>query len=172
MSIIDDIAVHEQTGALTRFEPRTRRPLRRCLFLTAEALRDLNDANSATNLLVGRGRIIAALERWVRGERVYAYGNNGTFLKRLKPPPHEVWEMKITEPIVQARLFCRFAYPNTLIMTRFHTRQMLGRRGSGQWEAAMRACEESWNQLFPSLAPFSANSPHEYITENCDDFDL
>jgi hypothetical protein len=177
MSIIDDIKALEKAGLLTRFQPPSTRPLKRSLFLSAEALRELNDVNSATNMLVGRGYIQAALVKWVTGGRVYAFGRTGRFLKRLEPPPEEIWEMMVTEPAVQGRLFCRFAKPNTLVLFNFHTRNHLGSRRSKKghsaiWHESMKTCEQSWNQIFPKKQPFSAQSVHEYITENCDDFDL
>jgi hypothetical protein len=176
-SIRDVIVDHEAAGNLTRFAPQSRRPLVRALFLTTEALKIINDPCTAINILVGRGRIIAAMEKWVRGERIHANEGQGTFLKKLEGPPPEIWEMRITEPSVQARLFARFASPSTLIVTDLYTRQLLGKkmvRGkkSQHWSDAMTKCEASWNALFPRHQPFSGDSVHAYITENCDDFEI
>jgi hypothetical protein len=162
----------EAAGRLLRFEPKSRKPLKRSLFLTVGAVTALNDANSALNLLgVKRGQVFAHFERWVRGERMYASNGKGTSIKRLSGGV-EVWTLRITEPVVQVRLFCRFARPYTLVGTHLHTRPMLGRKGSKAWKRAIKDCQDTWESLFPSHPPFSGNSPHAYITENCDDFDF
>jgi hypothetical protein len=124
------------------------------LYLTESALKDLRDPQSATNLLGLRGFIQSSLTRWVAGERVFADRGEGAFLKRLDPPPPEIWEIRITEPVVHARLFGRFAEADTLILTKFHTRRLLGRKGSADWKSAMLACESTWSALFPAHRPF------------------
>jgi hypothetical protein len=75
--------------------------------------------------LVGKAYIVAALDRWVLGEKIYGR-KRGEFLDRLKPPPPDVWEIRVTVPAIQARMFGRFAEPDTLILTKFHTRAVLG----------------------------------------------
>jgi hypothetical protein len=135
-------------------------------------MHEFDDANSATNLLCGRGYIEAALAKWTLGERVHSDGKKGRFLKDLEPPPPEVWEIRVTEPSVQARLVGRFAEPNTLILVKFYTRQLLGDKGSQGWKRAMENCETQWNKLFPNHAPFSGQSIGDYVTENCDDFPI
>jgi hypothetical protein len=161
----------EAAGLLVRYMPRVpKRPMRR-LFLGPDALKDLMDPQSATNLLVGKGFIISALDRWTLGEKVYGK-KRGEFLDRLKPPPPEVWEIRVTAPRPQARLFGRFAEPDTLILTKFHTRSMLGNKGSEPWNQAMAHCEKCWNTHFASIPPFSADSIKAYVTENCDGFPI
>jgi hypothetical protein len=49
---------------------------------------------------------------------------------------------------------------------------MLGNKGSPQWRAAMDACAQKWNELFPGVPPFSGKTIHDYVTENCDDFTI
>jgi hypothetical protein len=165
------IAVLEATGELTRYVPRSRHPPKRRLYLTKAALADLTDPQSAVNVLVGRGYIDAALTRWTLGDRVYADEKGKCrFLCRLAPLPPEIWDIRVTEPIVQARLFGRFAEPDTLILTKFHTRQMLGKNGSPGWKNAMNACAATWDALFGSQSPFMGATIHDYVTGNCDDF--
>jgi hypothetical protein len=166
------IATLEAAGKLTRYDRPNRRPARRRLYLTQDALKDLTDRSSAVNLLVGRGFIEAALTRWVTGGLVYGDRRGGRFLRRLLPPPPEIWEIRVTDPIVQARLLGRFAEPDTLILFKFYTRALLGERNSAAWRNAMRTCEKSWQDLFGSVTPFSGTTIHDYITENCDDFPL
>jgi len=158
----------ETSGLLVRYEPRGSR---RRLFLGPDAQKDLADQTSATNMLVGKGFILAALDRWTLGKRVYGKTRGG-FLDRLDPPPPDVWEIRVTEPIVQARLFGRFAEADTLLLTKFHTRTMLGDRESRGWNDAMNHCDQCWNTLFPGIPCFTAAHIHEYVTENCDDFPI
>jgi hypothetical protein len=99
---------------------------KRRLYLTSSAMRDFDDPTSAVNMLDGNGFVAAAMTRWVSGGRVYGNKRRGLFLDRLSGPPPEIWEIRITEPIVQARLFGRFAEPDTLILTKFHTKAVPG----------------------------------------------
>jgi hypothetical protein len=140
--------------------------------MTATALQKFTDPGSAVNLLVGRGYVEAAFTRWTLGERVYGDEAGGRFLKRLAAPPPEIWEIRVTEPIVQARIFGRFACPDTFIVTASHTRQMLGRKGSQGWVAACSACVGEWNSIFAGTAPFAGVKISDYVTENCDEFPL
>lgn len=124
--------------------PRTRRLPKRRLYLTMEALNDINDPNSALNLLAQskpftRARVVAGLDRWTLGDRVFL-GKKARFLCRLTPPPTDVWELRITDPTPQVRLFGRFLEPDTLIITKCHMRNHLGDRGSRAWATAMEAC--------------------------------
>jgi hypothetical protein len=70
----------------------------------------LVDQQSATNLLVGKAHIVNALDRWVLGERVYGK-KRGEFLDRLKPPPPDIWEIRVTVPAIRA--LCRTRYINS-----------------------------------------------------------
>ncbi len=172
MSIRQNIAALEKDGKLTRYVPRSRNAPQRRLYLTTAALRDLTDPQSALNILVGRGYIEASLTRWSIGGRVFGDEKRGRFLYRLDPPPPEIWEVRVTEPVVQGRLLGRFAGPDTLVLTKFGTRQLLGKYGSASWNGAMAECERTWNELFCSNAPFSGKTIHDYVTENCDDFPI
>jgi hypothetical protein len=171
MSIQQRIIKLEAAGTLVRYMPRLSKPPRRRLFLAPDAQKDLVDPQSATNLLVGKAQIVHALDRWVLGERVYGK-KRGEFLDRLKPPPPDIWEIRVTAPIVQARLFGRFAEPDTLILTKFHTRRMLGNRGSQAWNQAMENCRRCWESLFPDHSCFTRADVQLYITENCDAFPI
>src|SRR3712207_75568 len=136
MSIAAMLRQRCATGDLVMFKPeQSRRPPRRRLFLSRELHRDLGAGHSAIGVYRAAGHIRAALTRWVSGGEVYR-----RFLKRLDPPPPEVWEISITEPVVQWRVFCRFAEADTLVATAAHTRQHLGKRGSQAWQDATGAC--------------------------------
>lgn len=173
MSIKEALRKLEADRKLHAYQPaRTRRQARRRAFLAAEALKDFDDPHSAVNMLTGRGYIEAALTRWVSGGLVYGDQRRGRFLVRLDAPPPEIWEVRVTEPVAQARLFCRFPEPDTLVFTKFHTRRHLGPKGSQAWLDAMEACARRWRDLFPGVPPFVGSTIHDYITENCDDFPL
>src|ERR1700724_2916097 len=144
MSIKAHIAILEQGSKLRRCGPRGRHRPRRALFLASKAMKDFDDPSSAVNLLVGKGFIEAALTRWVLGNRIFGDQRKGRFLDRLHPPPPEIWEIRVTEPVVQARLFGRFAEPDTLILTNFHTRGHLKDKGSQAWGTAMADCAQAW----------------------------
>jgi hypothetical protein len=85
------------------------------------------------------------------------------------PPPPEVWDIRVTEPTPQARLFGRFLEPDTLVLTNFHTRNYLGKKRSSNWNAAMANCQSVWLSLFGERL-FVGKTIHHYVTENCDDF--
>ena len=135
-------------------------------------MKDFDDLSSATNLLVGQGFIRSSLDRWTLGERVHSDGKMGRFLKDLEPPPPEIWELRVTEPIVQGRLIGRFAEPDTLILSKFYTRSFLGKKGSPEWNWALQQCDALWASLFQGLPLFVGTTIHNYVTENCDDFPI
>jgi hypothetical protein len=131
-------------------------------------MKDFDDPNSAVNLLVGKGYVAASMTRWVSGGLVYGDHRRGRFLDRLSAPPPEVWEIRVTEPNVQARLIGRFAEPDTLVLTRFHTRAYLGKKGSAAWNRAMTECVQTWDAVLGNIPPFAGPTIHDYVTENCD----
>lgn len=170
MSIRDLIRHHAAKGALRPvlpFSPRA--PVKRELYLTVSAQKEFDNASSAVNFFCGRGHIQRAFDRWVTGGRIHASTRKKRFLKRLGDPPPEIWEIRVTEPTAQGRLFCRFAAVDCLVLTGMHTRKHLGDAGSVAWTQAMADCETQWNTLFPDLPPHSAASLGGYISENFDD---
>jgi hypothetical protein len=173
MSIQTDIQGLQHARVLFPYFPvSTRRLPKRRLFLTARAEKERADPNSATNILCHPGLLHAALDRWVLGDRIYG-DRSIRYLSDLCPPPPEVWEIRVVEPKrQQARLFGRFVEPDTLILTAFHTRNLLGDKGSQTWTDAMADCVSQWNSFSSSLPVFSAASIREYVTENCDDFPI
>jgi len=172
MSIRQHIAALEAAGKLVRYMPRGPGKPRRRLYLCPDAQGDLSNPASAVNALVGKGFIVQALDRWTLGGLVYGNKRRGEFLDRLDPPPPEIWEIRVTPPAIQARLFGRFAEPDTLILTKFHTRPYLGDRGSQAWNEAMKQCARCWDEHFPNDAPFSGPDIQAYVTENCDAFPI
>ncbi len=154
---------------LWRFEP-PKLLLKRRLYLTATGRKYLIDPDSATNILRLRGFIQSAMVHWVSGGRVRADVNRkGRFLKRLDPPPPEIWEIRVTDPVPQVRLLGRIVEPDTFIVHRIHTRKYLGDKGGQGWTEAMNACVSEFDRLFPGEPLFQRNSIYDYVTENCDD---
>ena len=172
MSICQKLAALEKAGKIERFVPqKTGRPARRRLYLACQAIKDFNDPQSATNLLRIGGFVEAAMTRWVLGERVYGL-RRGEFLDRLRPPPPEVWEIRVTAPTPQVRLFGRFCEIDTLILTNFHTRSFLGKKGSAGWKTAMKTCVEHWEKCLAGLPLHTGNTIGDYVSENCDAFPI
>lgn len=171
MSTIASLKQLEDEEKLIRHTPRHDVPARRRLFLTPTAFQELNDRESATNMLTGRGFIEASLDKWTTGEWIHGNSRRGLFLDRLEPPPEEIWEIRVTEPNVQARLFGRFADSDTLVLTNFHTRSHLGKKGSQAWNNAMKDCLKNWDEVL-GIPVFKADTINDYVTENCDDFPL
>lgn len=172
MSIESALVSLQGADVLVPYMPqRTRRPARRRLFLTSKACRTLVNPESATNILCGRGPIEAAFTKWVLGDRVYG-DRYRRFIRDLCPPPPEVWEIRVTEPIVQVRIIGRFPEPDTFIATELYTRNFLGDKGSQAWSEAMQDCEAQWNSFSPVLPVFCGRSIHDYIQENCDDIPI
>jgi hypothetical protein len=175
MSTADALKALQTSGSLTPWIPMlTRRTPKRRLYLTPEALNDLRNPDSALNLKASsrgqtRGRIEANLDHWVLGGHVYL-SRQRRFICRLSPPPPEIWELRVTEPTPQVRLFGRFLEPDTLVITKMRMRDELGDAGSRAWETAMRDCAKRWAALFPTTPAHSARTVHEYITEKCDDY--
>lgn len=173
MSINDRILALEDDGKLVRFLPPHPRPPRRRLFLAESPVKEITSKDSALNLLGQRPSVLAALSLWTLGGRIWANGNRKPgFLKRLCPPPPEVWEIRVQEPIVKMRLLGRFAAQDTLILTRFYSRDSLKEKKSRAWEGAMNQCVETWEALFPDHKPFSGRVIHDYVSEECDDFSI
>lgn len=170
MSRTNLLAALEATGDITRYTPDGNRTCLRCLFLTRAAVNQYNDDRSAVNLLGCRAYIKAALDRWVLGHRIYGDKKKGRSLRPLHPPPDHIWELRVTEPVVQARLFGLFFTPNTLILTHFHSRRFLDENGGANWEVSMRQSEGAWKNIFPTERPFVGHFISDYVTENCDDF--
>jgi hypothetical protein len=134
------------------YAPPGKMPVRRCLFLTDDAMKDLTSQDGLIRLMALRGMVEEGLKRWVHSGRVWVdLQGKPRFLMPLCPPPREIWELRFTDPRVQIRLFGRFAEPNTIVGTKFHTRGMLDRKGSRHWREAMNACSKRWDELFPGI---------------------
>jgi hypothetical protein len=169
---IRDLLGAKEGKEIWRFEP-PKVAIKRRLYLTARGRRDLTDANSATNVLGLRGYIQSALVRWVSGGRIFAdEQGKPRFLKRLCPPPPEIWEVRVTDPIPQVRLLGRVVEQDTLILDRFHTRGYLGDKGDSGWTEAMAGCHATFEALFPGQPLVMADTIYAYVSESRDDCKL
>lgn len=162
----------ETEQKLCRFVAKSRRKSQRRLYLSDGACREFNDANSAVNLLTGQGYLKAAFTRWVLGDRVFGLDGKPRFLKELDPPPPDIWEIRITEPAVQARLLGAFIEQDTLVLLRLRTRGALGKKGGEGWTSEMKGCASDWATLFPGVPRLHADNVSDYIGENFDGFKL
>lgn len=81
MSITAELLQLEVEGKLVRHEPKTAFRAKRRLYLAEPAVRKYNDPHSAVSILVGKAKILGALDRWVFGGRVYGDGKKGVFLR-------------------------------------------------------------------------------------------
>ena len=153
-----------------RFVPATRSPPKRRAFLMGQARSEFNSPSSAVNTLVGKGLIYNSLVRWTSGGLVHGNKRRGLFVNSLDAPPPDIWEIRVTEPRVQARFIGCFAEKDTLVLMRLHTRNYLGKKGSLAWSSAMAACVTDWSAHFSQYAMHHAHSIHDYVSENCDDF--
>lgn len=161
----------EVEGELVRYVPRIRRAKRR-LYLHKRAVAELTSSTSTFAVLGLQGRIRDVLERWTVGDRVWTDAEGKPrFLKPLFPPAPNVWEMLMTEPRAQVRMFFVFAEPDTIFMSYMRTRSFLGRRSSQNWKEAKSECIATWNALFP-YPPFQGSRITDYVTENCDVFSI
>lgn len=174
MSISDRL--RELDGkVIRRFEFPSRKPPKRRLYLADQAMIEFDNPNSAVNSLVGRGFVEASLARWVSGGHVNGNKRRGLFVDRLKPPPPDVWELRITEPIVQARGLGFFAEKDTLVLMRLHTRKFMGDRHptqEDQWDRTMKECVETWNRLFAGHSVHQGTAIYDFVSENVDDFPI
>jgi len=171
MSIVQFIKTHEaNNGVLRRVLPPQGQSASRAALLAPMAQSVLDDQTSAISILGCRPYVQSMLERWVanRPMAVRLSGTKpGAFLARLEPPPSEVWEFRITEPVNHVRVFCRFAMPNLVIVTNLSTRKILGLKGSAAWRSAMELSVAEWRKLFPGVDPHQGASIYDYVTENC-----
>jgi len=111
--------------------------------------------------------------RWVSGGRIIAdERSKPRFLKRLCPPPPEIWEVRVTDPIPQVRLIGRLVEQDTLILDRFHTRAYLGDKGDPGWKEAMDGCHATLSKIFPDEPLLMADTIFAYVSENRDDCKL
>jgi hypothetical protein len=85
-------------------------------------------------------------------------------LKRLEPPPPEIWEMRVSEPSPGIRVFGRFAHKDIFIALLWEDRILLGPFGSRRWKYFASKCEQDWHKYFPRHNPVEGRSINEYLS--------
>jgi hypothetical protein len=172
-SISDLLQQLERDGKILRFVPKTRSLPARRLYLGTIAERERTSKDSAVNIIVGAGFVEASLTRWSSGGRIFADDRQKPrFLKELEPPPNDIWEIRVTEPVVQGRLLGAFIERDTLILLKLCTRAMLRNKSSPAWASVMRECESAWVGIFGSVPRMHAADIGDYVSENYDYFKL
>ena len=176
MSIHEMLQQLEGEGKLVRFLPPDGVAEKRQLFLTSGLYQEFSDRRSSFNFFGQMPAARIAFGRWVTGNLVtvrLGLGNTGAELARLEPPPEEIWEFRITEPVPQLRVFARFAAPDILVATAAVNRDRLGRAFSRSqkqnkaWTEAMYGCISEWTRLFGRTEAFRGRVIADYVSENC-----
>jgi hypothetical protein len=122
----------------------------------------------------GKASLVTKLrDRWARLEASISYFIEGRyvtddFIKQLKPPKFEHWELKSRKPRPSLRVFGRFAKADIFVGTHVVPRPDLRGMWSPEFEHEKLVCEDYWADAgLPS--PFS-DRPHfryeAYVTEN------
>lgn len=171
-NLVKDLEIAKK---IVRYKPDGNRMARRCLFLTAAAAKEYNDDQSPVILLAKRGPVKNAFDHWTLGRRIWGRESRGVFtegrfLKPLHPPPPNIWEIKVTEPVVQIRIFGLFIEQDSFLVTSLHTRRFLDE--DQNWLRVMNESAAAWKLLFPTVNPLVKNRIGDYISENYDDFSV
>lgn len=174
MSIKAHLSALEDDGRVTSFRAPTPHSSKRALYLTATLAEELKNPTSNVNYHKAASDCERMMERWVAGEpmKVKLGGaGRGAMLARLDPPPSDVWELRITDPSPQFRIFCQFVAPDILLATYVENRAVLGERNRGRkrsqaWSNAMYSCANEVAELIAPHGSFTAGTIEEYVTEN------
>ncbi|ETA72362.1 hypothetical protein MesloDRAFT_1232 [Mesorhizobium japonicum R7A] len=163
-------------GDLYRLEAKPPRRSLRALYCTPAVMKELNDATSSVNYHKARADCMRVMERWVSGEPIdvsMSGAGRGAVLARLDPPPPDSWELRVTEPSTQFRIFCQFAEQDTLIATHIRTRGTLlktkmrtGKNRSSAWTGAMWECKTACQTHLAPHVALSGNDPALFISGN------
>jgi hypothetical protein len=175
MSIKAHLKSLEGAGKITRFAAPVPFSSRRALYLAPELMKELTNPSSHVNFHKAAADCERMMERWVKGDPMnISLGGpgRGSMLARLDPPPSDVWELRVTDPRPQFRIFCQFAGPDILIATSVENRNLLGEKARGRkrsdaWSKAMYGCTEKCGELLAPFKPFSSDNAADYVTEKC-----
>lgn len=177
MSIFMRLKELEDAGKVFRVDAPHGFSAKRGLYITEPLKKLLDNPTSSVGFHGGRPHIARIFERWVKGETmtIRLGGHNpAAFIAQLDPPPPDVWELRVTEPIVQFRIFCRFVAQDVILATAVRSRNELGKRKtkSGQraqaWKEAMGDCEKQWNDCFPNHTVHPGIEAGHFLTEFVD----
>lgn len=151
------------------------RPLR-ALYFTPAVFKELDDPGSTVNYHGVRADCLRVMERWVSGGMIamsMSGSGRGAVLARLDPPPPDAWELRITEPNVQFRLFCQFVERDVLVATHIRPRGTLlskkmrsGKTRSSAWTGAMWDCKTTCQKLITPQVALNGDDPALFISES------
>lgn len=174
MSIRERLNLAVEQGHLVRYQRASVEGFRQ-LYLTAALYDELQNEQSAIAFFGQRSAVSAFFTRWLNGSRLSLRIEERTGrneMARLEPPPEEIWEMRITEPRPQLRIFGRFVDRNVFVAMFAVNRDRLGNafstpgRKSQSWLGAMYDCETLWNGIFGGAEPFRGATHGDYVSEN------
>jgi|SRR5579862_1893472 len=169
MSIYDEIAYWSKRERLFSVRSSLDEPTKRHLYVSTE-IQALLDGPWSTNEWESRcGYLRADLDRFVEGQTLdiaeEPFKGKSSYMLRLNPPSHEVWEIRSRIPKPGLRLFGRFAEFNNFIVLTWASRADLGGPKSREWRDAIVACRTEWKNLFPAYQPLSGDSFHDYLSK-------
>jgi hypothetical protein len=127
--------------------------------------------------LAGRAAIKSAFDHWTLGQQIYGRREKGKFTRGsfmcpLHPPPPDVWEIRVTQPINQVRIFGFFTATDHFLATNMHTRRFLDEDGGNGWIRAMERSVEIWTEIFPQHTALRGSSINDFVSEKCDEFPI
>lgn len=162
MSIEDQLVAREEDGKIHAFKPPKGFKAKRALYISSSVLKEITGANTNVAFHKCKMDIERVFDSWVKGDefRVSETGSGkGATLAKLDPPPEGVWELRITEPKTQFRVFCQFAKKDVLVATAIENRNILGDKYTAngkfakEWQRVMHGSKNAWDGLFPGCAP-------------------
>ncbi len=103
------------------------------------------------------GGVISVAERPFKGKSAY--------MKQLRPPVEEVWEIRSRDPKPSLRVFGRFAATDVFVALAWSDRASLGAAKSREWRDARERCKAEWRKLFPAFKPHSGRNLEDYISK-------
>ena len=85
------------------------------------------------------------------------------YLYRLSPKGCGVWEIRSAHD-PQIRVFGMFMLKDTLVVTHYVQRDVLGARTSDEWKTEIRYCQTFLRNLFPSYTPIKSIDVNKVIS--------
>ncbi len=172
MSIHGRLAVAVSNGLLIEFEPViTQESTKRSLFATPEVHRLVigpwNDEAEEKRC----GKLMADFERFVLGRHIsvnwdkHSKNAMDSFMARLHPYEHEVWQIRSRVPSPGIRIFGRFAYRDCFIAFSWRYRRELNGKNSPEYLEVMRSCQAQWSNIFASYDAFTGDRIDDYISK-------
>jgi hypothetical protein len=164
MLIADAIQRLCNKGSLFPVESlRWREPQIRTVHVSADLHRFLETKSGDASTNRDRRKLQALFDAFIAGDFVSATFEKdtmGTDLKRLQPPPAEIWEAKIgVKKFVQFRVFGRFAdYNHFVALTGPVDRTNI------DTENEKIRCQDTWRNLFGDLSPHQGVTLDDYYS--------